>query len=390
MAMSNLQAQEHLSHFFDLEAEIPLPEWEPAGAHWVGCYDNGIVCFCPCNVDKMKKKGYVLSLHLVDVSTRMYQTVEIVLPENKQAAFWNHPYWIYNIFIDDEALLITTQQQIFEYERHDGNRFMFKRTLPVENGDFAFQSEGTVVGISQINDVGFAIHHYQSDGSIDTTIQLPLPAPFLLQFSPNGLLKYHDGFLFALPTPHPILQKIDLVGNLVGTTHLQFPEWVQMPEAYIAETASLPYGPDRAMLLFNSSAEYSFPLEVFPFHAQTALLAYHQYNEERRKFEIRLKMLQTAADGTLLRAIPVSTYFQQEQTIKEYEYPVYYADRALIFTFSSGDRWIQLVKEADFPYTGMTGLEYRQAKESYFSAHDPVVRLRVLKLKTDDDVHENP
>lgn len=374
------KAQVHLSHFFDLKTEVTLTDIDIYGSHWTGTCDEKGVFFCQNLVPWIKKKGFILNLYHIDFQTKEQQIIEIVLPEKAQAIPWDKQYWVYNLYADSAVLLLTTQEQIFEYERLADNKFIFRQALNIENGDFAIQNKGEIFGISQINDVGFSIQRQAKGKDADTSL-LTLPAAFLLQFAPNGFLKYSDESFYFLKTPEPILQKIDVHGKIIQEIKFDFADWNNMPKNYISETAQMPYGPDRAMYVFNSSERYSFPLEIFPFNAKTMLLAYHQFDEDLQHFGIQLRLLRVSPDGLLREAIPVRASFPLEQTILKEEFPVYYADRALVFSCYGKNTLVQLVKEPDITYYGKTGKEYAEEKNAYFLKKDPVLRLRVMELK---------
>ncbi len=382
LVFTHSQGQVHLSHFFELENEFSLENVDVYTKHWRGCLYDNTLSFCNHQVVKDKKKGYTLKLHRVNVYNGEQAIVSIVLPEKKRPAIWDQKYWIYDIFEDSLGLLITTQNEIFEYDKTSSGEFAYRKTIETEEADYTFRIGHELYGISQRNDYGFIVKrpHLQKD-RMDSLFATPIPAAFLLQYGPNGFLKHYDNFFFFLAAPNPQIFIYDLSGAQVSEIGLNFANWQTMPTDYIERNAKLPYGPDRALHVFNTSTTYSFPLEIIPYSANRMLLVSHQYDSERETPFLALHLIEIK-EQKIRNCIPVCTAFSWEQAITADEFPMYYNELALCLSAIGNGYCVQLVREANVDYRGNTGKEYKDKSEAYLQDKDPIMKIRVMKLKT--------
>lgn len=374
--------QIHLSHFFDLENEFQLEGVDVYNKRWVGCLCGNTLSFCPNQVSRDKKDGYVLKLHRVNVNSGKQEIVSILLPDKKKAAIWDQKYWIYDVFEDSLGLLITTQNKIFEYEKTILGEFIYRTAIETEEADYSFRSNHELFGISQINDYGFLVKKlHEQRNRLDSLTSFRIPAGFLLQYGPNGYLRHCDNFFFFLPSPEPCLELYGLSGMRIAKVDLNFANWQTMPDDYVSEIKSLPYGTDRALHVFNTSATYSFPLEVIPYTSDKFLLVSHQYDVERETPFLAQHLI-TIRNNDIQNCIPVCTTLPADETIDEGEFPMYYNNPALCLSVGNGGRCVQLVREADVDYRGLTGKSFKEKSEAYLQENEPRLKVRVMKLKT--------
>lgn len=375
-----IQAQEHISHSLDLEQEFSLPS-ELSLHHIgkiIGCMDADRLYFCNAEVVREAKKGYELTLEVVDLESQEVRSVVLQLPPLKR--LFSSRYWIYAINVKGDRVLLTTDSQLFEFVLRSEGRAKLVRTVNFPNADYAFAQNGAVYGVSQVNDYGFVLRSLRND-KLDSIAEFPLPVPFILQFGPNGFLKQMDTSLFFVAAPHLSMQRFDLQGRKCGEITLNIAQWNEMPADYIESVSGMQYGGDRAMHIYKTSTPYSFPLELFPLNDTTFLLTYHQYNQERNEFDVRLLWVKTNADWTLSEYKEVVTKFEAEHRIQKEEFPFLYVNRSLACMIASHGRIVQLVKTADSPYVGKTQQEYAAAQEQYFKKNDPILKVRVFRPK---------
>ena len=154
-----------------------------------------------------------------------------------------------------------------------------------------------------------------------------------------------------------------------------------MPESYINKIASMPYSGDRAMHIFHSSAPYSFPLELFVLDDSTFLISYHQYDSATATLTTPFLLLLTNRQGQVKQSTLLRADYEKEHLLAEYEYPFYYASRALSLMLTGDQRIVQVVKTSDEPYTGRTIDDYETVQQRFFADHPPVIKIRVLRIK---------
>ncbi|MCQ2279927.1 MAG: hypothetical protein MJZ49_03870, partial [Bacteroidales bacterium] len=194
-------------------------------------------------------------------------------------------------------------------------------------------------------------------------------------------LKAIDTTLFFVAAPSPIIQRFDLRGRKTGEVRLEVADWNEMPEDYIKSVREMPYCGDRAIHVFKTSTEYSFPLELFPMNDTTFLLSYHQYNLELNKFEIRFLWVKMNAHLEVLEQKELHSKFAADHRFQAGEFPFLYADRALVRMLASHERIVQIVKTSETTFEGKTQQEYDSEQEKFFENNAPILKVRVFHVK---------
>lgn len=379
-SLSMSRAQEHISHFFDCEQEFALPA-ESSLHHTgkvIGCIDGDLLYLCNAEVLHSRKQGCELLVEVFDLLSSETRTVLLPLPEKK--GLGNQRYWIYAIDVVGNRVLLTTHSQLLEFViRQDGTGKLVQ-VADFPDADFVMPQKECVYAVSQVNDYGFVLRKLNK-GRLDSIAGFPLPAPFMLQFGPNGFLKAIDTTVFFVAAPSPIIQRFDLRGKKTGEVRLEVEDWNEMPEDYIRSVSEMPYCGDRAIHVFKTSTEYSFPLELFPMNDTTFLLSYHQYKPELNKFEIRFLWVKMNAHWEVLEQKELHSKFAADHRIQVGEFPFLYADRTLVRMLTSHERIVQIVKTSEATFEGKTQQEYDLEQEKFFENNAPILKARVFHIK---------
>ena len=315
-----------------------------------------------------------------NLATMTATTHKLILPSRKGAPQWQNRYWLYSITVCGQRLLLTTSGHIYEYELSHSGTAKLLNNYELPDADFGYYDSEGMKAIAQVNDFGFKLLHTE-DGDLSPITDLPLPAPFLLQFRPNRLLQPGHDRLFLIPTPLPILKTLDPQGENTVEIPLPITDWTDMPESYINKIASMPYSGDRAMHIFHSSTPYSFPLELFVLNDSTFLISYHQYDSTTATLTTPFLLLLTNRQGQVKRSALLRAGYAKEHLLAENEYPFYYANRALSLMLAGNQRIVQVVKTSDEPYVSRTLEDYEESQQRFFADHPPIMKIRVLRMK---------
>lgn len=380
VGMSVVQAQEHISHYFDLEQEFTLPS-ESSLHHQgkvIGCIDGNLLYLCNAEVLQTRKKGCELTLEVCDLLSSETRSVTLTLPEKR--GLGSQRYWIYAIDVVGDRVLLTTHSQLFEFVLRQDGKGRLVQTVDFPDADFVLGQKDDVYAVSQVNDYGFVLRKLNK-GRLDSIAGFPLPAPFMLQFGPNGFLKATDSALFFVTAPYAALQRFNLRGEKTGELQLEVEGWNEMPQDYIESVGKMPYSGDRAIHIFNTSTTYSFPLELFPMNDTTFLLSYHQYNSERNKFDIRFLWVKLNKNWKMLEQKELQSKFDAAHVLQDGEFPFSYADRSLVRMLTSQERIVQVVKTSGAPYVGKTQQECEEEQEKFFAKNAPLLQVRVFHTK---------
>lgn len=375
-------AQEHFPDYFELESEIILPEssYTAQSGKLIGCLDGDALYLCNAEVVGKRKNGREVVVECWDLAAMTNTTHKLILPCRKGAPQWQNRYWLYSITVCGQRLLLTTSGHIYEYELSHSGTARLLHDYELSNADFSYYDSQGMKAVTQVNDVGFKLLQVR-DRSLVPVTDLPLPAPFLLQFRPNRLLQPGEDHLFLIPTPLPALKILDLQGQVLAESPLPISNWTDMPESYINKIESIPYSGDRAMHIFHSSTPYSFPLELFVLDDSTFLISYHQYDSTTATLTTPFLLLQTNSQGQVKQSAILRPGYEKGHLYLGDEYPFYYAHRALSLMLTGNRRIVQVVKTSDETYVRRTPDDYEEAQQRFFADHPPIMKIRVLRLK---------
>lgn len=375
-------AQEHFPDYFELESEITLSQNSCAAksGKLIGCMEGDALYLCNAEVVSKRKKGGVVTVERWNLTTRAVSTYKLILPPRSSNPLVQNRYWLYAISVSGQRLLLTTSGLLYEYELSHSGSAKILHTYDFPDADFSYFDRQGIKAVAQINDVGFRLLQ-PTDGKLTTVADLPLPAPFLLQFRPNALLQPCGDHLFFIPTPSPTLKILNPQGEELSETALTIPNWTPMPESYINEIQAMPYSGARAMHIFQTSTPYSFPMELFVLDDSTFLLSYHQYDSASASLTTPFLLLNTDQQGRLKRSTLLRANYEDEHHFTGNEYPFYYANRALSLMLTGNQRIVQVMKTSDEPYTGRTLEDYETAQQRFFADHPPIIKIRVLRMK---------
>ena len=375
-------AQEHFPDYFELEREITLPENSCAtqSGKLIGCIEGDALYLCNAEVVSNRKKGGVVTVEQWSLATGIVSTYKLLLPSRNSKSLMQHHYWLYALSVSGHRLLLTTSGLLYEYELPHSGTAKPLRTYKFPDADFSYFDSQGMKAVAQVNDVGFRLLQ-PTDGKLTTVADIPLPAPFLLQFRPNALLQPCGNRLIFIPTPSPTLKILTPQGEELSETALPIPGWTPMPESYIQEIQAMPYSGARAMHIFQTSTPYSFPMELFVLDDSTFLLSYHQYDSASATLTTPFLLLNTDQQGRMKRSTLLHANYENEHSFTGDEYPFYYASRALSLMLTGSQRIVQVVKTSDEPYTGSTLDDYETAQQRFFADHPPIIKIRVMRMR---------
>lgn len=384
-----LSAQSHISEAFVKEAEWVLEEWgdffQTQGM--VGCVHDNILYCCHRKGFQNKEISYEARVQAIDLQNGEQMEIRLPFPEKKATPSMARRYWIRGISTDGVTLVVSVQNGLLLYHKGRNERYVLERKIPFELPDKVLYNQDELSVIERVPEEGrFVLKRCKRDGSLcDSVCGFQLPAPFMLQYEPNGFLKFAGDNLFFLASPELCVNKYTKMGEKIEEIHPSLPEWFGIPGALAKKISGMPYGSDRAMYAFFNTKEFSFPLEIHPMSDSVLLLSYHHYDSLENKENVLTAIIEYDSTGNVQSAVPFSHFFDPDSVIGENAFPLYYAQRELCMQVTSGNCIVQLVREAPVTCQGKTGSQYASEVEHYFMDHNPVYKVRVAKLKSAGD-----
>lgn len=382
-----MTAQPHLSEAFVLEGEWTLDSGDgvlqPQGM--VGCVEGNSLYCCHRRSFQNKENGFAATVCAIDLSTGRMTNYFIPLPEKKANATVARRYWIRGVRVMGNRLFLSLQNGVLVYQKGKNNKYDFVRRIPTDLPDGLFVANGKLAVVERVPEEGRFVFKLQKEhgSDFDSVRGLQLPAPFMLQYEPNGFVRQTGKALYFVVSPELRIEKYALDGKLLAVIRPQIPRWQPMPDELVRKISEMPYGSDRAMFTFFHTKECSFPLEVHPLNDSMLMLSYHHYDSSEKKEQVLTAMVCYGEEGQVVRVVPYSHYFTEDSVIGREMFPLYYAQRELCLQVVDEERIVQIVREAPVEWRGKTGRAYADSVERYFASGMPEYRVRVAKLRTD-------
>lgn len=381
----------HLSNFFTIEKELNI-QIEVDGRIVGGVYHDTLL-YCSPTAFIDKENNFQATIYMINAKTGEQTQFLIPFPENRANNAAARRYWIYGIGMNEKQLILSTQFAILLYSQASNGRFEFVQKIPTDMPVFSCFHKGSIFFACMDNATGFKLYEQKLRSDKQLLIyEFKLDAPFLLQYGPNGFIKATHQFVYFLNTPSFLLQKFTLKGEKMAEIKIELPNWKQMDQAYIQQLEQMDYGGDRAMYSLYHSKPYSFPLEVIPINDHNFLLTYHCIDTIAERDAIEMIWLTTNDDWTDYTYQPCSFMFDSNHVMQQSDYPVYYYQYNKILSVTNDDRLWQIAKESDLPYCGKKWGTYETEQEQFYTNHEPIIKLRVLKYNNKNSLlpHNSP
>ena len=386
LALFPMTAQPHLSNAFELEEEWVLNSVNGVlqSQGMIGCVEDDVLYCCLRRGFQNKEAGFKATVCAISLYTGRVMDFYLPFPERRATVSTAHRYWIRGICVSGDKVFLSVQDAVLVYRKGVGNRYDFIRKISADLPDCLSLENGKLATVERVPEEGRFILYRQGEreNKWDSVVQLQLPAPFMLQYEPNGFVKRLKNDVYFLASPELRIEKYSSYGELLSVIRPQLPAWRAIPDELVRKISAMPYGSDRAMYTFFQTKEYSFPLAVHPLNDSILMLSFHQYDTLEKKERVLTTLVYYSERGEVLRTEPYSHFFAEDSVIREGMFPLYYAQRELCLMVTDGDRLVQIVREAPVEWRGKTGRAYTDSVDHYFAAGLPVFRLRVSKLRT--------
>lgn len=327
--------------------------------------------------------GNDYAAHICALSLQDYSTFEFDLPfpnitPNKDLLA--KTFWIKDFCFSENLCAISVQDHIILYRKKKDHVFEYDTILDHPNVKAVYLYHENIYYLEEDHDIGYKWFCFVPSNQRETMIRtLPYEAPHVVQASPNRHLFHDENNMYFLSTRYPILSKYNLDGSWVQDIRFDLPDWHPFDDEYIQKSLQVPYGIERIFATKGEIFNYSYPKMVFPIQDQY-LIYYTQYDSVSGKSTPMFAISDSAGHVTLYnRKCPSNQIFSEK--IFPFNLLQPYED---LGRTSWGDKLVEITADCNIEWEGLTYDDYHKLKESFFRKHEPIFKIRIMRLKDEN------
>ena len=376
----NGQGQTWIGNEFCLDTSIILsPSVQGADLSRLRyCVADSTFYYTDSRAFQREETGYDAVIHAMSlVDYAQYDLLLPFPPTSGRKQQMAGTFWIYDLDIEDDRLVLATQNQLIVYRRAGSRQYVFDTLFPHPNSKAAYLHDGALYYLEEDHDKGYKWFRRPITGGGERLVrELAYEAPHVVQANPNRYLFHDKNALYFLSTRFPVLHKYTLDGQWVEDVRFELPQWHPFGEEYIRKSLSIPYGVERIYATRDEIFRHSYPKLDFPLNG-THLLYYTQYDTLTGR-SVPAYALRDGDGVTRLYAakdtstVPYGTGRFPFNLLHQYE------DKAHL---SWGELLLEISADDTIDWRGLTPEEYRQKREAYFKRNEPVFKIRIMRHK---------
>ncbi len=345
--------------------------------HLQSCVHDDIYFFTDRKSYQQAERDY--AAHIYAISLTDYTSFEFNLPfpsvDHRERIA--SATWINDFNFSGDTCVIAVNDHILLYRRSSSQQYEYVTSVECSNVKKVYIYQGKLYYLEEDHDFGYR-WHVRDLLSGDTALVgvLTYEAPHVVQAIPNQYLFCDEEHLYFLSTRYPILHIYQLDGKWVKDIHFNLPDWHPFDDNYIANTLKIPYGAERIFTTKDQIFSYSYAKVVFPLDNQY-LLYYTQYDTTMGKSTYAYALADSnGVSSCRAKRCPQDFVFDSSW----FPFNLFHRFEDLDRTSWHG-RLIELTAESEVAWNGLSANEYEQAKETWFRKHDPIYKIRIMRLK---------
>lgn len=355
--------------------------------NWVATVSQDVFYCCQRKAFHAKENSFRCILYRVDLNTFEQDTVMIDYPA--MGSSWKkdaESCYVYALSVENDRLLMVCDHQLLLY-KIDNQRYKFVNRLSCFGVYTAYLYQRRIYALVDDKEQGlFRWLCFERDKGKKWNVirELEQSAPFLLQFDPNRYLFVNENNVYYLSPGQCSVQKFSLQGDLLDSICFSLPNRKVFPSELLSHLRELPYGTERIFYALNHRyRQYSFVKTIDPLNDTLLLLSVNLGDESIQR---QLAVMCLRKSGNVWKQ-EFSTIAVKDtgQLYKMGMFPVSYhlsADNILVYPYH--DHLLQLLMAPEKEdYEGLSAMQYRRYKDNWFKDHDPVVKFRSQKVRTE-------
>lgn len=372
--------QEWIGHRFTLDTIVRMQYSNaPANLNHIKCdIQDNTFYFIEQQAFQQKENDFYAVIYALRLDD--YEQTEILLPlpqnvRNKERYARN--LWIYDFCIEDDYLLLTTQEELILYKRIHNQNYQVVSTFRHQNLYMGYIYQNSIHFFEEDHDKGFKWFQKQFGSDSATLVrELPYEAPHIVQIQPNRYLSHNKKNVLFLSTRYPRLEVYSLEGLHVDDISFDLSPWKAFEEDYIRKSLSVPYGIERIYAVKDDIYDYSYPKVVMPLRGDILLL-YAHYDTIIGKSVLQYAIMED--NGQTLRYLR-SNHEDSSYVAAQFPFTLFQGG------FDKGNaagngKIVQLTYQTDVSWKGRTNQEYLAELDKYYSDHSPTLAYQIMDYR---------
>ena len=376
-----------LAHWLSLDTSLVIHDWaqEMRQRNWLATVHQNRLYFCHRKSFQAQDKAYRCVIHVVDLNTFRQDTLSVSYPTD--ASSWKRDAQsccVYALSLEKDRLLLVCDNYILLYCLKSGRyEFMQRAFCRSVCTGYLYQNEiYAIVDDKEQREFRWLCYGKNMDKDARVIRTLPQPAAFLLQFDPNRYVFVNQQCLYYMPPGACDILKYSLQGVLQDSIHYEVEGWKPFPQEFMQQIHAMPYGTERIYCALNHQyRQYSFAKTIDPLSDSLILLSVNLGDASRQQQLAVMRLRKTKAgwqqDFCTLAVTDTGKVYNAAY------FPVSYhlsSDNLLVYPYRN--QLLQLLVGAEKEvFMGRSVMQYRRDKEAWFKTHDPVLKLRVQRVK---------
>ena len=374
-----LFCQSWIGDNFELDTSITLSYAKmPSDLNHLLCnIQNNILFFTEQRAFQKADNGY--AAHILAFSLLDFTSFEFDLPfppSIKRKELVANSFWINDLGLYGNRFAVSVQNQILLYRRTPNNHFEFDTLIEHPNVKASYLYNDQLYYLEEDHDVGYKWYTFDFKNKEELFVRgLTYEAPHVVQALPNRYLFRDENNLYFLSTRYPSLSKYSLDGTWIQDTHFDLPFWHPFEDEYINKSMQVPYGVERIYATKDQIFNYSYLKTILPL-GDRYLIYYTQYDTCLKKSSPMFAISDSLGHTMLYnQKCPTDFIFSG----KKFPFNLFetYEDLGRISWF---DCLVEITADCGISWMNQTQEEYRRFKESHYRQHDPILKLRIMRL----------
>lgn len=380
----------HISQKFQIDTSFVLDHYTPdfQNVTLFSTIYNDVFYFCSNRSFQVQEREFSARIYGIDLNTKKQFFFDVPFPTKGKEIYAREAktQWLTDMDFSENQLILIGDATLFIYNKVAENQYEYVNKGYFKNLQQGYFYNNDFYGVHLDHDKGYSLYKYDLSKKKKKKVQdFLFDAPFLNQFKPHQYFTVDEHNIYFSKMCNLGYSRYTLDGKFVDSVAFSVEGWTPIPDKYIKTSQKLSYGPSRIMYGYQVIGNYHRNSGFYPFSTGQQWAFYY-----------------SPKDSLYFLGIPKTAFAQYDKfchswDFKEYQYkieddvilsdsvfPMYFRPATQSLQIACRDMVIEISSDADVSMNGKTYAAYTAEKDLYFRDHDPIYKMRFLKVKHEE------